>query len=75
MNLPIDPDADFSRRAWVRCPYCDHGAGCRDCEDSRNCGTHWQYLLSNDGPLVFLQCPSCTQLWGFDAITPDRRIA
>jgi hypothetical protein len=24
---------------------------------------HWQYLLSNKGMLVYLQCPSCGHLW------------
>jgi hypothetical protein len=64
--LPIDPTADRSRRAWLQCPMCDIGAGCGDCESSRNCSTHWQYLLSNQGPLVHLQCPDCTHLWSVD---------
>jgi ATP-dependent helicase YprA (DUF1998 family) len=72
MNVPIDPHADFSRRAWLCCPNCDHGAGCPECGSNRNCGTHWQYLLSNDGPLVFLQCPVCAELWAYDAITQRR---
>ena len=32
MMLPIDPDADRSRRAWVACPACHHGDGCPDSE-------------------------------------------
>ncbi|HZA09045.1 hypothetical protein [Mycobacterium sp.] len=64
--LPIDPDADASRRAWLRCSVCDYGAGCRDCESSRNCGTHWQYLLSNQGAMVNLQCPNCGQVWSLN---------
>lgn len=72
MTLPIDPDADASRRAWLPCPHCDQGTGCPDCEDNRNCGSHWQYLLSNEGRLVFLQCPACTRLWSCDPILRRR---
>jgi mRNA-degrading endonuclease toxin of MazEF toxin-antitoxin module len=50
--LPIDPTADRSRRAWLACPCCDHGAKCGDCRDRRNCDTHWQYLLSNKGHIT-----------------------
>ena len=64
--LPIDPDADKSRRAWVACPSCDHGAGCGDCRGGRNCHTHWQYLLSNSAAVVHLQCPSCAYVWSYD---------
>jgi hypothetical protein len=64
--LPIDPDADRARRAWLRCPSCHYGADCLDCESRRNCGTHWQYLLSNRGTVVHLQCPNCTHLWATD---------
>jgi hypothetical protein len=64
--LPIDPHADVSRRAWLRCPSCQYGGGCPDCQSSRNCGTHWQYLLSNTGTVVHLQCPNCTHLWAID---------
>lgn len=73
--LPIDPDADRSRRAWLACPSCDHGAGCDDCRSGRNCHTHWQYLLSNDAAVVHLQCPSCAHLWSHDtrAKRPDNR--
>jgi hypothetical protein len=71
--LPIDPTADRSRRAWLRCPCCDHGAKCGDCRDSRNCDTHWQYLLSNKGTLVHLQCPDCGYLWSTDTYRRTRR--
>jgi hypothetical protein len=70
--LPIDPTADPSRRAWFRCPSCDQGAGCADCQSPNNCPAHWQYLLSNQGMLVHLQCPDCGALWSAD--TRDRRI-
>ena len=64
--LPIDPHADKARRAWLRCPNCQYGAGCHDCQSTRNCNTHWQYLLSNRGTVVHLQCPNCTHLWATD---------
>lgn len=64
--LPIDPDADHGRRAWLPCPNCDHGAACRACAGARNCADHWQYLLANRGPVVHLQCPRCTHLWSLD---------
>jgi hypothetical protein len=64
--LPIDPDADKSRRAWLACPSCDHGAACGECGSGRNCQTHWQYLLSNTAAVVHLQCPTCTHLWSYD---------
>ena len=66
MSLPIDPHADPTRRAWLQCPHCDHGSSCSDCKSGRNCGIHWQFLVANDGPVVFLQCPGCTHLWEFD---------
>ncbi|WP_329138697.1 hypothetical protein OG552_31395 [Streptomyces sp. NBC_01476] len=66
MRLPIDPQADFSRRAWVACPVCDDARHCATCADRRNCGEHWRYLLSNAGPVVHLQCPRCTHLWSLD---------
>ena len=66
MMLPIDPDADRSRRAWVGCPACHHGDGCPDCETRRNCSVHWQYLLRNEGPRVIMQCPTCAHLWTTD---------
>ncbi|NMO02801.1 hypothetical protein HH308_16435 [Gordonia sp. TBRC 11910] len=64
--LPIDPCADFSRRAWLPCPVCAHESHCGDCASSRNCDRHWLYLLSNDGTVVHLQCPDCAHLWGVD---------
>jgi hypothetical protein len=69
--LPIDPTADRGRRAWLPCPNCHHGASCLDCQSSRNCGTHWQFLLSNKGTVVHLQCPDCAHLWVTD--TRERR--
>jgi len=27
---------------------------------------HWQYLLSNQGMIVRLQCPGCGHLWSTD---------
>ncbi|OBI53984.1 hypothetical protein A5707_00075 [Mycobacterium kyorinense] len=66
MVLPIDPDADKSRRAWLACPNCDHGAACQVCRDGRNCHTHWQYLISNCAAVVHLQCPTCAHLWSLD---------
>ncbi|MCW2653110.1 MAG: hypothetical protein JWR32_4086 [Mycobacterium sp.] len=64
--LPIDPDADGSRRAWLTCPNCNQGDGCAECESRRNCDTHWQYLLRNEGTRLLLQCPACTHLWTVD---------
>jgi uncharacterized Zn finger protein len=69
--MPIDPDADRGRRAWLGCPSCDHGGECPECQSMRNCNTHWQYLLSNQGPLVYLQCPTCGHVWSID--TSQRR--
>ena len=66
----IDPDADPSRRAWLPCPNCDHGAGCTECRSSRNCGTHWQYLLKNTAMHVFLQCPTCYCVWTVNTSEP-----
>lgn len=65
--MPLDPTADIGRRAWLRCPNCDHGSDCDDCRSGRNCGKHWQYLLSNKAARVFLQCPDCAHLWDVDA--------
>lgn len=53
--LPIDPTADRARRAWLECPRCEHGRACADCQTSRNCATHWQYLLVNQGTLIHMQ--------------------
>ena len=63
--LPIDPTADRARRAWLECPRCEHGRACAVCQSSRNCGNHWQFLLSNQGTLVHLQCRDCG-LWSTD---------
>ncbi|WP_233533038.1 hypothetical protein [Antrihabitans sp. YC2-6] len=65
--MPIDPTADFGRRAWLPCPACAHNVGCGDCGSGKNCDNHWQYLLSNKGPQVFLQCSDCAHLWAFDS--------
>ncbi|ORW91718.1 hypothetical protein AWB92_17760 [Mycobacterium sp. IEC1808] len=74
MSQPhIDPDADPSRRAWLACPNCDHGAGCADCQSGRNCATHWQYLLKNAASRVFLQCPTCLCTWTVDTAERNRR--
>jgi hypothetical protein len=70
--LPIDPTADRCRRAWLQCPTCDLGADCTECQSSRNCADHWQYLLSNQATLVHLQCPHCGTLWSTD--TRDRTV-
>lgn len=71
-HLPIEPDADPSRRAWLECPNCDHGAGCPECRSRRNCATHWQYLLRSKGTRVFLQCPGCFCVWTVDTARIDR---
>lgn len=64
--MPLDPSADRARRAWLPCPNGDHGsAACVDCR-AGTCPRHWQYLLSNKGTRVFLQCPDCTRLWDVD---------
>ncbi|MGW1255232.1 hypothetical protein ACWD5Q_08550 [Streptomyces sp. NPDC002513] len=61
--LPLDPQAEIGRRAWVACPNCNDRAGCVACEERRTCGKHWRYLLSTTGSLLHLQCPSCTHIW------------
>jgi hypothetical protein len=67
VTLPIDPHADASRRAWLPCPNCDWGRNaCLECRSNRNCGAHWQYLLSNQATHVNLQCPGCATLWSID---------
>ena len=71
--LPIDPTADRSRRAWLPCPCCDHAAKCDDCHQRKNCATHWQYLLSNKGMVVHLQCSDCGYLWSTDTRRRARR--
>jgi hypothetical protein len=71
--LPIDPSADRGRRAWLPCSRCNHGARCSDCRTAKNCATHWQYLLSNEGMLVHLQCPDCGHLSSIDTRERGRR--
>jgi YVTN family beta-propeller protein len=71
-HSPIEPDADASRRAWLACPNCDHGAGCPECRGGRNCATHWQYLLRNAATLVSLQCPTCFYVWSVDTAAAGR---
>ncbi|WP_351236154.1 hypothetical protein [Streptomyces sp. NPDC002133] len=66
MRLPIDPQADIARRAWVPCPHCDDAKDCAACTDGRNCREHWRYLISNKGAVVHLQCPGCTHTWSLD---------
>ena len=65
--MPLDPSADRARRAWLRCPRCDHGRGCEDCAAGRTCARHWQYLLGNAATVLHLQCPSCLWLWHHDS--------
>jgi hypothetical protein len=72
--LPIDPQADRSRRAWLACPNCDHGAACAECRSGRNCHTHWQYLIGNNAAVLHLQCPTCAHFWSLDT-RPRRRPA
>jgi hypothetical protein len=64
--LPIDPQADKGRRAWVDCPRCADNQDCEPCNDRRTCLDHWRYLLSNNGRRLHLQCPSCAHLWEHD---------
>ncbi|MFY4718256.1 hypothetical protein [Streptomyces sp. LaBMicrA B280] len=61
--LPLDPQADIGRRAWVTCPNCSDHQGCATCEERRGCTRHWRYLLSNTGSMLHLQCPTCTYVW------------
>ncbi|WP_327260675.1 hypothetical protein OG444_03460 [Streptomyces sp. NBC_01232] len=61
--LPLDPQADPGRRAWVACPKCEDARGCDPCEQRRSCSTHWRYLLTNTGSLLHLQCPGCAHVW------------
>ncbi|MFF5428683.1 hypothetical protein ACFY5K_01210 [Streptomyces griseofuscus] len=61
--LPLDPQADTGRRAWVTCPNCSDHQGCATCEERRRCTRHWHYLLSNTGSMLHLQCPTCTYVW------------
>ena len=69
--MPIDPDADSSRRAWTPCPSCNHGSDCQECRNNHTCQTHWQYLLKNEGTSVSRECPTCAHLWTVDAIAEE----
>jgi hypothetical protein len=75
--LPLDPQADIGRRAWVPCPRCDDNHDCVTCAQKRTCAEHWRYLLSNTGSLLHLQCPSCTHVFdhetGFGATRSGRQ--
>ena len=64
--LPLDPQADIGRRAWVPCPNCDDTLACTPCGDGRTCSQHWRYMLSNSGSLIHLQCPGCTHIWAHE---------
>jgi hypothetical protein len=70
--MPLDPTVDIGRKAWLPCPECDHGCDCPVCLSGRTCSRHWQYVLSNSGSLVHLQCPSCAHLWEHDHLTEQR---
>lgn len=61
--LPVDPQADIGRRAWIACPNCDDARDCAPCGERRSCSEHWRYLISNTGSLLHLQCPGCTHVW------------
>jgi hypothetical protein len=73
--LPIDPTADPGRRAWLPCPSCGRPDRCGDCHGPTNYGAHWQYLLSNEGTLVHLQCRDCGHLWSTDTRARRRSVA
>jgi YVTN family beta-propeller protein len=73
--LPIDPDADSGRRAWLPCPKCDRGQGCPECDSGQNCANHWQYLLKNEGSRLVLQCGGCSHLWTADTANARERSA
>ena len=65
--LPIDPQADRGRRAWVDCPRCRDKHACATCAGDGTCTTHWRYLLSHTGATLHLQCPACGHLWDHDS--------
>ncbi|MER6531107.1 hypothetical protein [Streptomyces sp. NPDC001508] len=75
--LPLDPQADIGRRAWVPCPHCADGDGCATCAERRTCAEHWRYLLAHNGSMLHLQCPSCAHVWdhetGFGATRSARQ--
>lgn len=64
--LPLDPQADPGRRAWVPCPNCEDTRECTPCGDGRTCSRHWRYMLSHHGSLLHLQCPGCTHIWAHE---------
>ncbi|MEU8983337.1 hypothetical protein [Streptomyces sp. NPDC048309] len=74
--LPLDPQAEIGRRAWVACPKCVDSRDCATCEQRRTCSEHWRYLLSHSGSILHLQCPSCRHVWthetGFGATRSPR---
>jgi hypothetical protein len=39
-QLPIDPDANGSRGAWVPCSDCGHGRDRPQCQNNHNCQTN-----------------------------------
>nr|WP_030761452.1 hypothetical protein [Streptomyces sp. NRRL F-2664] len=61
--LPLDPQADPGRRAWIPCPRCRDHQQCEPCQEQRTCPTHWRYLLGNTGTRLHLQCRTCTHVW------------
>ncbi|MFI5972572.1 hypothetical protein [Streptomyces sp. NPDC051452] len=65
--LPLDPQADIGRRAWVNCPNCADGRDCPTCARHRVCGDHWRYLLATTGGRLHLQCPSCAHVWDHES--------
>jgi len=73
--LPIDPDADSSRRAWLPCPQCNRGQHCSECDSGQCCTDHWQYLLREKSSRVVLQCGGCRHVWTADAAHARERSA
>jgi len=73
--LPIDPDADGSRRAWLRCPKCGRGQDCPECDSGQDCASHWQYHLKEEGSRLVLQCGGCSHLWAADMANARARSA
>ena len=74
MVLPINPDADRSRRCCHAPPIITATAA-RTARAARNWSIHCQYLLWNEGPRVFMQCPTCAHLWTADTSRSDWRSA
>jgi YVTN family beta-propeller protein len=73
--LPIDPDADNSRRAWLPCPKCNRGQHCPKCDSGQSCAAHWQYLLKKHSRRIVLQCGGCRHVWTADAAHARERSA